>query len=40
MKKQHFLRLFALMALLCMQTYTLLAADVYSLSVDKPARMS
>ena len=39
MKKQHFLRLYALMALLCMQAYTLFAADVYSLSVDKPARM-
>ena len=39
MKKQHFLRLCALMALLCMQVYTLFAADVYSLSVDKPARM-
>ncbi len=39
MKKQHFLRLYALMALLCMQAYILFAADVYSLSVDKPARM-
>ena len=39
MKKQHFLRLSALMALLCMQAYILFAADVYSLSVDKPARM-
>ena len=39
MKKQHFLRLYALIALLCMQAYILFAADVYSLSVDKPARM-
>ena len=39
MKKQHFLRLCALMTLLCMQVYTLFAADVYSLSVSKPARM-
>ena len=39
MKKQHFLRLYALMALLCMQAYILFAADVYSLSVAKPARM-
>mgnify|MGYP000845112812 FL=1 len=39
MKKQHLLRLCALMALLYMQVYTLFAADVYSLSVAKPARM-
>ena len=39
MKKQHFLRLSALMALLCMQVYTLFAGDVYSLSVAKPVRM-
>ncbi len=39
MKKQHFLRLCALITLLCMQVYILFAADVYSLSVDKPARM-
>lgn len=39
MKKQHFLRLCALITLLCMQVYTLFAADVYSLSVAKPARM-
>ena len=39
MKKQHFLRLFALITLLCMQVYTLFASDVYSLSVAKPARM-
>lgn len=39
MKKQNFLRLCALMVLLCMQVYTLFAADVYSLSVAKPARM-
>ena len=39
MKKQHFLRLCALITLLCMQVYTLFAADVYSLSVSKPARM-
>lgn len=39
MKKQHFLRLYALMGLLYMQVYTLFAADVYSLSVAKPARM-
>ncbi len=39
MKKQNFLRLCALMTLLCMQVYTLFAADVYSLSVAKPARM-
>ena len=39
MKKQHFLRLCALITLLCMQVYTLFAGDVYSLSVAKPARM-
>ena len=39
MKKQHFLRLCALITLLYMQVYTLFAADVYSLSVSKPARM-
>ena len=39
MKKQHFLRHCALITLLCMQVYILFAADVYSLSVDKPARM-
>ena len=39
MKKQHFLRLCTLITLLCMQVYTLFAADVYSLSVAKPARM-
>ena len=39
MKKQHFLRLCALITLLCMQVYTLFAGDVYSLSVAKPVRM-
>ena len=35
MKRQTFLRFCALTALLCMQAYTLVAADVYSLSFAK-----
>ena len=40
MKRQTFLRFCALTALLCMQAYTLVAADVYSLSVAKQPRMT
>lgn len=40
MKRQTFLRFCALTALLCMQAYTLVAGDVYSLSVAKQPRMT
>ena len=40
MKRQTFLRFCALTALLCMQAYTLVAGDIYSLSVAKQPRMT